>query len=576
MGVLLETLPAAARRSPPVRNRRRELDSRGRAPRPVPPALAPPAPAATSPPASPASGSPVSEQRTRLEPYLPLALLTSLVVTALPVALVALLVPSKQPASMLAAAAGASALSLALASAGAALWKRWRGSRDLVFSELLLWGWCRRYRSERRLGRARALYESARKAGPGVSIEQLAHLSKLLEVRDSSTQGHSQRVARHAGRIAETMHLGSAESAKVRTAAAVHDVGKLYTPRAILNKPGALTDEEYEVLKRHPVDGAEMLAHVGDSEIAAMVRHHHERLDGSGYPDHLAGEQIPLGSRIIAVADTFDAISSNRVYRTGRTHKKALDILAEEANTRLDGAVVAAFMQSYSARRRLAGLTFVSAFAERLLVWVQSSSATLGLGAAGVAPLLPALGAVGVLSLSHGHTVPIARVPAPAGARAAAQGARGRAPTGDSPAGVRVGPRANARGPGRAHGVYRPAAPDARTVAGSPAPSAIVTPSTTGVSAASLTTNGTSAGGDQGGSIETNLPPSPVGVTRPGQPVGVAPVSVPPVSSPVPVPALPTSTPLVSVPSKEATLSTPVVKVTDTTPAVEVPKLTLP
>ncbi len=304
---------------------------------------------------------------TCLERYLPLAVLTTAAVTVLPVTLVAWIVRSERPLLMLASVALAMALSVTLTSAGAWLWKRWPGSRDLVFADLMLWGWARRYWTERRLGRTHLLYEAARRAGPWVSIDLILRLNTLLEARDASTQGHSQRVARHAGRIAHAMYLSSEAAAKVRTAAAVHDVGKLYTPRAVLNNPGCLSDEEYRVLKRHPVDGADMLAGVGDPEITAMVRHHHERIDGSGYPDGLAGREIPLGARIIAVADTFDAISSDRVYRSARSHKKALDILSREAGSQLDGAVVAAFVTSYTARRPVARLAFASAAAQRIL-----------------------------------------------------------------------------------------------------------------------------------------------------------------------------------------------------------------
>ncbi len=107
----------------------------------------------------------------------------------------------------------------------------------------------------------------------------------------------------------------------------MHDVGKVETPTAVLHKAGRLSDEEFDIVKRHPVDGADMVATLDDDELTAIVRHHHERLDGTGYPDGLAGDEIPLGARILAVADTFDAITSTRPYRQANPHKKALDIL---------------------------------------------------------------------------------------------------------------------------------------------------------------------------------------------------------------------------------------------------------
>ncbi len=303
---------------------------------------------------------------------------------------------------MAASAASAVAVSVAIASAEAALWKRQRRSRDFVFADLMLWGWLRRCWTERRLAQARDLYDSARKAGPSVSIDLLQRLSKLLEARDAYTHGHSQRVARHAESIARAMHISPVEIAKIRTAATVHDVGKLYTPREILNNPARLTDAEFAVMKRHPVDGADMLAAVGDSEIAAMVCHHHERMDGHGYPDGLIGTEIPLGARIIAVADTFDAIISTRSYRSAGTHKKALDILSNEAGSQLDGAAVAAFLSRYSARRSVAWFAFATAAPQRIFAALQSASPSLGVSTGGVASILPALGAVGLLALSPG------------------------------------------------------------------------------------------------------------------------------------------------------------------------------
>ena len=158
--------------------------------------------------------------------------------------------------------------------------------------------------------------------------------------------------------------------AKVRTAAATHDVGKVHTPREVLTKPGRLTDAEYEIVKKHPGDGAAMVAEMGDPEITAMVRHHHERLDGSGYPDGLAAGDIPLGARIIAVADTFDAMTSGRPYRAACKHKKALDVLSGEAGTRLDPVAVAAFLRYYSGKRSVAWSALFIDAPPRLISWV--------------------------------------------------------------------------------------------------------------------------------------------------------------------------------------------------------------
>jgi putative nucleotidyltransferase with HDIG domain len=333
--------------------------------------------------------------------YLPLAVLATGSVVVLPGAFAAAVLPWRGALSTAICALVAMSLSIVVASAEAAAWARQRRSRDLLFADLMLWGWVRRSRAERRLARARELYESARKAGPRVSIDLLQRLSERLEARDAYTHGHSRRVARHAGNIARTMRLSPTEIAKIRTAATVHDVGKLHTPREILNNPGRLTDEEFAIVKRHPGDGAEMLAGVGDPEIAAMVRHHHERIDGYGYPDGLTGSQIPLGARIIAVADTFDAITSARSYRRASTHKKALDILSREAGSQLDGAAVAAFLHGYSPRRSLALLAFATAIPERIFAGLQAASSSLGVGV-GTTSILPVVGAAGLFAFAPG------------------------------------------------------------------------------------------------------------------------------------------------------------------------------
>ncbi|MFZ2113537.1 MAG: HD-GYP domain-containing protein [Solirubrobacteraceae bacterium] len=334
--------------------------------------------------------------------YLPLVALATASVVVLPAVLVAAIVPRGSSLLMATSAASAVAVSVAIASAEAALWTRKSGSRDLVFADLMLWRWLRRCWTERRLAQARALYDSARKAGPAVSIELLEDLSKRLAARDAYTHGHNRRVARHAERIARAMHLSAIEIAKIRTAATVHDVGKIYTPREILNNPGRLTDREYAIVKLHAGDGADMLAEVGDPEITAMVRHHHERIDGHGYPDGLAGSDIPLGARIIAVADTFDAITSSRAYRSAGTHKKALDILSQQAGSQLDGAAASAFLGCYSARRSVAWFAFATVVPQRVFAALQTASSGIGVSTGAITSIVPALGAAGLLTLSPG------------------------------------------------------------------------------------------------------------------------------------------------------------------------------
>ena len=167
----------------------------------------------------------------------------------------------------------------------------------------------------------------------------------------------------------------------------MHDIGKIETPREILNKPGPLTELEFATVKRHAARGAQIASTLGDDELTAIVRHHHERLDGRGYPDGLRGDEIPLGARIIAVADTFDALTSERPYRSARPHKEALLVLRAESGTQLDSEVVAAFLSYYSGKRSLVWWSAIAGAPSRLAAWalagVQGAGAgRLGAGAA--------------------------------------------------------------------------------------------------------------------------------------------------------------------------------------------------
>src|SRR5688572_18078434 len=137
----------------------------------------------------------------------------------------------------------------------------------------------------------------------------------------------------------------------LRMAASLHDVGKIRIPNKVLHKPGRLSDDERALIEEHPVLGSQMVAGTGNEQIVATVRHHHERWDGKGYPDGKAGNEIPLFSRIIAVADSYDAIRSNRSYRAGGTREKAVGILNSEAAYQFDPDVVEAFMTTLPARK---------------------------------------------------------------------------------------------------------------------------------------------------------------------------------------------------------------------------------
>ena len=251
------------------------------------------------------------------------------------------------------------ALSIGLAQIGNRMWQRHPGSRDIVFNDLMMWGFVRRLRSQRGVSdKAKRLGLISKDAQTSKltldeRVRVLKKLAVALEDGDPYTHGHSQRVAHHSYMIAKAMRLPRREQEKIRLAGLVHDVGKLHVSKEIINKPGFLNDEEYEAIKTHSAIGAEMVAILDDPEITRMVREHHERLDGTGYPDNLNGSEICLGARIIAVADTFDATSSQRPYRDARPHKEAMDILKRESKERLDPVVVDAFTGYYSGRRAM-------------------------------------------------------------------------------------------------------------------------------------------------------------------------------------------------------------------------------
>ena len=333
--------------------------------------------------------------------FLPRASAATFVVVVLPSLVLTLAGPDGPAWVVLLSVLAGMAASLGLAAAGSAVWMRQPGSQDTVFGDLMLWGWLRKYRAERRLAEARALLEGG-SAAPldGADAETrrdlLEKLTTALEARDAYTHGHSKRVTRHSERVARELGMPQELVAKVRIAAAVHDVGKINTPRGVLTKPGRLDDREFEIVKQHPVDGAAMVRDLGDADITAMVRHHHERLDGTGYPDRLAGDEIPLGARIIAVADTFDAMTSSRPYRAACKHKKALDVLAKESGAQLDPAAVAAFMRYYSGKRSVGWTALGAAAPQRLGAWLGGVFPNVG---AGIAPALQGLAAVGAAGI---------------------------------------------------------------------------------------------------------------------------------------------------------------------------------
>lgn len=171
-------------------------------------------------------------------------------------------------------------------------------------------------------------------------------ISEALDEKDTYTHGHSKRVTLYSLILGRAMNLDTATLEKLQLAGLLHDIGKIGTPERILNKPGGLTHEEFNIIKKHPRAGKEILKNIKQlKDISAWLRSHHEKYDGTGYPDGLKGEEIPLPARILAVADTYDAMTSDRAYRKGLPHEVALEEIKRCANTQFDPMVVDVFLK---------------------------------------------------------------------------------------------------------------------------------------------------------------------------------------------------------------------------------------
>jgi putative nucleotidyltransferase with HDIG domain len=169
-------------------------------------------------------------------------------------------------------------------------------------------------------------------------------LVATLDARDQYTAGHSASVAVYARDIAERMGLSLADQQLAHLCGLVHDIGKIGLPAGLLEKPGPLSLQERRVMEEHPVIGQRILEKVDDyAVIATITRHHHERVDGTGYPDKIVGDEIPVISRILAVADAYDAMTSDRPYRDAMPSRVARMRLAQAVETQFDTSVVAAF-----------------------------------------------------------------------------------------------------------------------------------------------------------------------------------------------------------------------------------------
>jgi len=231
--------------------------------------------------------------------------------------------------------------------------------KDDRFDQLELWvESC--VKSIKQLRTIRADQEDISKA----YMQTIDTLRYVVETRDSETRGHSERVSRLAAAIAEEMGLGIDDVEMIRTAGLFHDIGKVGVPDSILLKNGPLTSDEFGQIKQHPSVGEKMLSTYSPfSKLLPIVRGHHERLDGRGYPDGLVDAEICIGAKVIAVADSFDAMVSNRTYRKGLGIDKATDELLKCKGGQFDPDVVDAFFRLMN---RLGKEEFMKTYCEHI------------------------------------------------------------------------------------------------------------------------------------------------------------------------------------------------------------------
>lgn len=177
-------------------------------------------------------------------------------------------------------------------------------------------------------------------------MEMVTSLAGAIDAKDPYTKGHSTSVSRYSEALARALNLPEVDVERIKIGAMLHDIGKIGIPEDVLKKPGKLDDEEYEIMKQHPTIGAEKVLAPNEAlrEFIPIVKHHHERLDGKGYPDKLKGEEIPLEARIVSVADAYHALVSDRPYRKGMPIEKACAILQEGAGTQWDSDLIRTFI----------------------------------------------------------------------------------------------------------------------------------------------------------------------------------------------------------------------------------------
>lgn len=217
-----------------------------------------------------------------------------------------------------------------------------------VSALMLLFGVIAQYRSNVSVTRTYNEANRYRSLGPlRVSISGSMHnLISATEAKDEYTAGHNYRVAMYGLQLAKAMNLDPERLRAMARGGLIHDVGKIKVPGEILNKPGKLTADERIVIEQHPAEGYEMCKYIGFmTEELSLIRHHHEKWDGTGYPDKLKGTEIPLPARILAIADVYDALTSRRSYREPWSHERAMQVIVEGSGTHFDPECVSAFVR---------------------------------------------------------------------------------------------------------------------------------------------------------------------------------------------------------------------------------------
>jgi putative nucleotidyltransferase with HDIG domain len=177
-------------------------------------------------------------------------------------------------------------------------------------------------------------------------LSTVKSLASAIDAKDEYTRHHSARVTEFTIKIARNMGLSEKELEELELAAVLHDIGKIAVPESILNKPGKLSDEEFAKIKEHPGRGQDILKPVIELRgVGNIVRSHHEKYDGGGYPDGLKGKEIPLGARIMAISDAYDSITSMRPYRDATSHRRAVKEIINCTGTQFDPEVVEHFLE---------------------------------------------------------------------------------------------------------------------------------------------------------------------------------------------------------------------------------------